>query len=115
MFSSLIWGARTVAAVRSAQVKVRNAVLAAPLWGIIFKSLLSQRSVHCSPGSLVEQGDVFGLRGRRERFQEGVDVGDILVGNDFARVGRHIAGGRVNVAREGVDRQRRRADARRAG
>src|SRR5207253_235218 len=46
---------------------------------------------------LVEQRDVFGLRRGRHRFQKGVNVSNLLVGDDLGGVRRHIAGGRVNV------------------
>ena len=64
---------------------------------------------------LVEEGDIFRRRRGRHRFQEGVDIGNVLIGDDLAGIRRHIAGRRVDVTREGVDGERGRADTRRTG
>ena len=47
---------------------------------------------------LIEKRDARCPRGLRLRLQISEDVGEVLVGNHFFRVGRHLSGGMADVA-----------------
>src|SRR5215469_15337728 len=66
-------------------------------------------------GLFIQKGNVLALRGHGNRFQIGVDVGDVLLRYRFARVRRHVIGRIANVALERLERKNRRTDPRGPG
>src|ERR1700687_1147675 len=64
---------------------------------------------------LVKQGDVFSLGRKRNRFQVGGNVRQVLIGYCFACVGRHLGRGMTDVTYERFERKLRRTDAGGAG
>ena len=61
---------------------------------------------------LIQQRDIFSGSAFRARLQVRKNIGQLLIGNYFARVGRHLSGRLPDVSNKRFLRQERRSNAR---